>query len=80
MSENKLMQVTNPKYKEVRLEFRADSMSIDDKTIPVIYKFKQDQVVLFSRGEKVVVHLLDDKKIILFLRNLGKRIYLKQNA
>ena len=74
------MAKLDPNYKEVHLEFTPDSMFIDDKKIPVIYKQKKDSVVLFSRGEKITAFLQkqDENKIVLFLARIGKRFYVRK--
>jgi c-di-GMP-binding flagellar brake protein YcgR len=81
VSEYNIMAKLDPNYKEIRLNFSADIMSIDDKKIPIIYKIKKDKVVLFSRGEKITVflHNQDKDKIVVFLANVGKRVYVRTN-
>ena len=78
LSDNQLMRITNANYQEIKLEFSTDYMKIGDKKIPVIYKLKKKEVVMFSRGERVTAYILSENKMVLFLRNLGKRQYIRQ--
>ena len=75
ISEDKIKRALVPNYKETHLQFGSNFLKIDEKKIPVIYKFKEKQVVMFSRGEKVIVHIVAEDKIILFLRKIGKKVY-----
>lgn len=79
LSDNKIMRITNSNYEEILLEFGPDFMKIGDKKIPVIYKVKKSEVVMFSRGERVTAYMQSENKMVLFLRNLGKRPYIRQD-
>jgi len=80
VSEDIVLVKVNANYKEIQLEFSEYAMKIDNKEIPVLYKIKEKdrQVLLFSKGEKLIVHLMPNDEIILFLRNIGKRKYIRQ--
>ena len=78
VSDDILQRSIDPNYKETHLKFGSNYMHIDEKEIPVIYKIKKNKVILFSRGEKVVAHIVSEDKIILFLRKIGKKIYIRK--
>lgn len=78
-SDDQIRKILRANYKVAHLEFGLNFMKIDEKEIPVIYKIKKKQVVLFSRGEKVVVNILSEDKIVLYLKNIGKRIYIRNS-
>ena len=78
LSDNKLLRITSPHYEEIRLEFGPDYMKIGEKEIPVIYKLKKGEIVMFSRGERVTAYMQSENKMVLFLRNLGKRQYYRK--
>jgi hypothetical protein len=67
----------NPKHKVIQLEFRRDTMLVNEKLIPIIYKVKKDSVIIFTRGEQITAYLQKGGTILLFIPNLGKKFYKK---
>lgn len=64
-------------YKAINLTFTETHLIINDKKIPVIYKIKEKKIILFSRGDKLIVHIKENGSIVLFLIGIGKRQYRK---
>lgn len=62
-----------------QIEFTKNTMRIDSREIPVIYKQRDNNtMVLFSRGYSVVVHIISSNKISFFLEGIGKNYYQRE--
>ena len=79
ISDNPIMEKLQKNHKKITLEFHENSMSIDKKKIPVIYKNKDNQILVFSRGDRIVGNLNKDGKIVTFLPGVGKTVYKREN-